>query len=94
MSVIHYLEIMFGSGGSHILKFNRNQVQERRSFKSISNAYHESDRIIAPPKLSPSQLERLRTELKEKRRRESYMKALVLFLILFSVVTVFILILR
>lgn len=76
------------------MKFNRSQVQERRSFKSISNAYHESDRVIDPPKLSSSQLERLRIELREKRRRETYMKALVLFLILFSVVTVFILILR
>lgn len=37
---------MFGSGGSHILKFNRNQLLERRSFKNISNVYGESEREL------------------------------------------------
>jgi uncharacterized membrane protein YqjE len=85
---------MFGSGGSHILKFNRNQVLERRKFKNISETYGESDRELGGNEMTPAKLERFKIELQEKRRRERFIKGLVLFVISFSVVTVFVLVLR
>lgn len=85
---------MFGSGGNHILKFNRNQLLERRSFKNISNVYGESERELGGKEMTAAQFERFKIELQEKRRRERFVKALVLFIISFSVVTGFILILR
>ena len=85
---------MFGSGGSHILKFNRNQLLERRSFKNISNVYGESERELGGKEMTSAQFKRFKIELQEKRRRERFFKALVLFIISFSVLTAFILILR
>ena len=85
---------MFGSGGAHILKFNRNQLLERRKFKNISEVYGESDREIGGKKMTPAQFERFKIELQEKRRTERFVKALLLFVISFSVLTGFILLLR
>lgn len=90
----YLIGIMFGSGGNHILKFNRNQVLERRKFKNISETYGESDREIGGNVMTPSQFERFKIELQEKRRRELFLKTLVLFIISFSVLTAFILMLR
>lgn len=85
---------MFGSGGNHILKFNRNQLLERRSFKNISEVYSESDREIGGNKMTSAQFQRFKIELQEKRRRERFVKGLALFIISFSVLSGFILILR
>lgn len=90
----YLIGVMFGSGGNHILKFNRNQLLERRKFKNISKVYGESDREIGGVEMTPRQLERFKIELQEKRRREKFIKALILFIISFSVVTVFVLVLR
>lgn len=85
---------MFGSGVSSIMKFNRNQIAKRKTFETISENYHEKHVVMKDVKLTPAQLERFKIELQEKRRREMLKKALVLFVISFSVITIFILVLR
>ena len=85
---------MFGSGASSVMKNNRNMVAKRRSFESISETYHEKHTIIEDKKMTASQFERFKIELKEKRRIEAFKKALAVFVIVFTVATVFILILR
>ncbi len=76
------------------MKFNRAQLLERRSFKNIAGTYAEEHRPVGGKEISPAQLERFKIELQEKRRRERFLKALLLFVISFSVVTGFILLLR
>ena len=85
---------MFGSAASSVMKNNRNLVAKRRSFESISERYSEKHTVIRDKKMSSSQFERFKIELKEKRRVETFKKALAVFVIVFTVATVFILVLR
>ena len=85
---------MFGSGASASTKFNRSQRLEKRSFKEISGSYSESNRVLKDKKLTPSQFERFKVELKEKRRRELFLTVLTLFIISFAVVSMLILVFR
>lgn len=84
---------MFGAGGSSSTKFNRAQRLEKRSFKDIVAHYGESDKVILDKKLTPSQLDRFKIELQEKRRMERFKLGIALFVISFSVLSAFILIL-
>lgn len=92
--ISYLLSTMFAFGAAHILKFNRNQLLERRSFKNISDVYGESERKIGGKQMTSAQFERFKIELQEKRRQERFLKGVALLVISLTVISLFILILR
>ncbi len=73
---------------------NRKPNKERRTFGEISDSYEETQAYKDKNKLTPRQFERFKIELQQKRRIAFYKRAALLSVIVITVVTVFILLLR